>query len=518
MSKEITITPEDFDIARLVKVGIAENNFKIGKQTITTVMTTYKYLDENDEPCTLYCTWPEQRTFGPSYNFPMDNEDDAKPKGKGKKASSDDEGDAKKEARDPDEATGMQINYPLTSLQSIDKPTKQEKALKRMTDAIQKKVFEDGVEEANKDETCMPGVSVNSFVVGEKKGKPELAVKSIFSPKMTTLPGSDKKVVDKSKPQSAYLKIWTKGKKDKLQSLASFWGPGDRERNPIYFMDTPGLITPTVRFDGAYHGAHAKNPWGTSLRWVVTEATYTPVEAAEKKRRGPINSAPAAEDDSSEDDTPKTKGSKCKPAPKKPVKGGKKAQDSDDEGSEGDFPLEEGGDAKNPLKALAAGKSKGKEEKKKEDAKKPAPKESKNKKSAVSDSDDDSDAKPAPKKEAEAKAGKASAKPEKGKPVAKEAPKKEGKKPVVVDSDDDEPAPVPTKKAESKAGKSAPKEESKTVKPDPKASKGKPAKKATPTESTISDDDSDAKPATKKVEAPKKGGGKKPVIADSDSE
>ena len=505
MSKEITITPEDFDIARLVKVGIAENNFKIGKQTITTVMTTYRYLDENDEPCVLYCTWPEQRTFGPSYNFPMDNEEDAKPKGKGKKSSSDDEGDAKKEARDPDEATGMQINYPLTSLQSIDKPTKQEKALKRMTDAIQKKVFEDGVEEANKDETCMPGVSVNSFVVGEKKGKPELAVKSIFSPKMTTLPGSDKKVVDKSKPQSAYLKIWTKGKKDKLQALASFWGPGDRERNPIYFMDTPGLITPTVRFDGAYHGAHAKNPWGTSLRWVVTEATYTPVEAAEKKRRGPVNSAPAAEDDSSEDDTPKTKTQKGKPAPKKAgSKGGKKNNDSDDGSSEseGDFPLEEGGDAKNPLKALAAGKSKGKEEKKKEDAKKPAPKESKNKKAA--DSDDDSDAKPALKKETDKKAGKASAKPENGKPAAKEAPKKGGgKKPVVVDSDDDEPTPVPAKKTESK-----------TAKVDSKAGKGKPAKKA---EVSISDDDSDAKPAAKKVEAPKKGG-KKPVIADSDSE
>ena len=532
MSAEITITPADFDKKRFVKVGLAENTFVIGKKKITNFMTGYKYLNDDGVPATLFVVWPPQRTFGPSYNYPMDEpEEGAKKK---KKSSDDDDEGAEKEKRDPDEATGMQFNYPLTSLQTIDKPTKEEKALKRMMEEIQQKIFEDGVKEANDDDTIMPAVSVNSFMVAEKKKKPELGVKAVFSPRMVTMPGSEKKVAAKDKPHSAYVKIWTKGKKDKLQALASFYGPGDRKRNPIYFMDAPGIITPTVRFDGAYHGAHAQNPWGTSIRWVCVEATYTPTEAAETKRRGPVNEAPALEDDSSSEEEVKTKKINKKGAANSKkvadTKKGKKSSDSDDDS--GSFELENG-DSKKPLEALQ--NKKGADKKASSTDKKSGKKEVK-KTAEPADSDNDSDAKP-PKKDASKKSSKdddsdaPSDKKSDAKKSGKGADKKEVKKTAEpADSDNDSDAKPPKKGEDKKSGKKdadkkdADKKDAKSKKnssdddsdaaPAPEKSKGGKSTKETKKKTEVtSDDDSDAR----KKEAPlKKKGADKKSKKDSD--
>jgi len=275
-TSEICIKPEDFDPSRVVVHDPVKNEFKIGETKIVTTTSTGKYLNDEGVECTLYVMAPEQNSFGPSYNYPMGtNEDD----------------------KVPENAKGLQICYPMTSLATVQDPTDSEAAFKNVIMGLWQAAVDKGREEAEKDEPAIPGVSVNSFTAAAKKGTWEKAVKIPFSHPRNK---EDKKTLDKTKPETMYVKLVTSGQGPALKALTPFYGPGDKKMNAIAFVDVRGKIVPCFMWEGVYYGAHGPEaPHGASLRFKLVEANYTPqsVSSLPQHRMLSKNSAPAEDDD-----------------------------------------------------------------------------------------------------------------------------------------------------------------------------------------------------------------------------
>lgn len=275
-TSEICIKPEDFDPSRVIVKDPVKNEFKIGEQKISTTTSAGKYLNDDGVECTLYITAPEQNCFGISYNYPMGtNEDD----------------------KVPENAKGLQICYPLTSLSTVNDPTESEQAFRNTIMALWQASVDKGREEAEKDEPGIPGVSVNSFTAAAKKGTWEKAVKVPFSRPRNK---EDKKTFDLSKPESMYVKLVTTGQGPAMKALTPFYGPGDKKLNALRFADVRGKIEPCFMWEGVYYGAHGPEaPQGASLRFKLVEANYTPqtLSSLPHHRMLSKNSAPEEEGD-----------------------------------------------------------------------------------------------------------------------------------------------------------------------------------------------------------------------------
>lgn len=281
---EIAVSPEDFDISRVV---IHEPTTFKGKADVTTTTSKGFYLDENDVECVLYITAPEQSCFGTQYIYPMGLADDQQV---------------------PENATGMQIMYQCTSLDTVHTPTPAEQAYIDCMNALHALAIEKGKEEVEKDTPLVPDVSINSFAGAARKNNYNLAVKPVFEhPKE-----KDGKKLDMSKPLRQYIKLVTEGQGKTLVVKTPFYGPGDKKMNPTRFApvsrDAKGVrghITPCNRFDGLFWGAHGKNSHGCSLRFKVVEANFTPMTGGSSmpsKRLLGRNTAPVEEREDGEDE------------------------------------------------------------------------------------------------------------------------------------------------------------------------------------------------------------------------
>ena len=297
---EIAVRPEDFDISRVV---IHDPTTFTSKADVTTTTSRAFYLDDNNVECILYIPAPEQSSFGPQYVYDMG---------------------LAEEEQTPDKAKGMQIMYQCTSLATVAEPTPAEQAYIDCINALRDLAIEKGKEEAEREVALVPDVAVNSFIAAEKKKNYNLAVKPVFEhPK-----GKDKKTLDVTKPLRQYIKLVTDGQGPKMVVKTPFYGPGDKKMNAVRYVGQRGNITPCLRFDGLFWGAHGKNPHGCSLRFKVVEANFIPQNAGAGLPTHRIlgkNMAPA------EDDTSVVR------------------EEGDDEGFEAP-----GGDATNPSRALEA--------------------------------------------------------------------------------------------------------------------------------------------------------------------
>jgi hypothetical protein len=200
----------------------------------------------------------------------------------------------------PENAKGLQICYPLTSMTTVSEPTEQESAFRNTIMGLWQAAVDKGCEEIEKDEPGIPGVSVNSFTAAAKKGTWEKAVKVPFSHPRNK---EDKKTFDKTKPETMYVKLVTEGQGPTMKAKTPFYGPGDKKLNAVRFVDVRGKITPCFVWEGVYYGAHGPEaPHGASLRFKVVEANYTPqtLSSLPQHRMLNKNAAPVQEDD---DDT-----------------------------------------------------------------------------------------------------------------------------------------------------------------------------------------------------------------------
>ena len=242
------------DPSRLVLHDPITISFDIGSTKIEETNSRGMYLDDEGNEAKLYILGPPQTCFGPSYQHDINIAEDD---------------------RTPSNAKGMQIQYPMTSLQSISSPSPAEQAFQETIDTIWQFALEKGQEEITQKPLRIPAVSRNSFIAARETETWTDALKPAYAYKK--LAGSkNKDAVDTTKPSSMYVKLVTKGREKKLRVLTPFYGPGDIKESPVKYINTRGTLTPCLEWVGVRWGAHGKNPHGASLVFRIVEANYTP--------------------------------------------------------------------------------------------------------------------------------------------------------------------------------------------------------------------------------------------------
>ena len=382
----VVITPEEFDPDRVVMDRPITQKFVINKVPLEVTKSANWYLDENDEKKQLFVQAPSQRIgeYGLKWSHPLQIPEDQ---------------------RTRQNAEGMQLCYPMTSMETVKRPTKEEQAFMDMVDKLfklqvehAKKVYAEN-EDMPDDKKFLPGPSETSIAMqlGAKVPNWKNCVKYPFErPKKKDGKEGEK---DDSKPFNMYSKLAKVGKAEKLVIKTKFWvkvaddETGDErveERPASSYEGRPGIVTPIFMLDDSYWGLHgSKSKCGVSVRLTLLQADFEEtaggrsVPAERLVRGGPQQPA------------------KLTATSKKSIK-----LDGDDEDET---------QASGPLSSSEKPKA----------ATKPAAKKA----SAAVESDEESP-----------------------KPTKKPAPKKPAVKKPVVDSDDDEPV-APVKPAKKPVGK-----------------------------------------------------------------
>lgn len=222
---------------------------------ISMTKSTGKYLDENGNEADLYFDGPSQSVFGVSYLFEMNTKEDEQV---------------------PENAKGLQVCFPITSLSTMKNPTPEEQAFSDLLLGLFNMAYDKGQEEATLDNPRIPQSSVSSFLAAGIKGNKEKAVKMPFDYGNQ----QGKKVKDLTKPQRMYIKLFTSGKGEKLKADTRFYGPGDVTMSPLKFIGQRGIMSPVIKWEGIYWGSHGQTPCGASLIFRLAEATFTPQRSA----------------------------------------------------------------------------------------------------------------------------------------------------------------------------------------------------------------------------------------------
>lgn len=275
--KEISIDPANFDRTRVVIHDAKTSTFNIGDAPVSNTTSEGRYLDDDGTECELFFPAPPQNCFGVNYVYDMN---------------------VKKEDQIPENAKGLQICYPATSMKTSNAPTPQEQAFLDLVQTLWELAVEKGRQEVERDDTQLPAPSVASCMAAEKKKKMDLFVK----PPLEYPKEKGKKTLDKTKPKRMYVKLVTSGKGPTLKAATKFYGPGDKLVSAIRYVDARGIIEPCFKWEGVYWGAHGPtSPHGASLRFKLVEANYTPQSSASVPQRRMLgkNNAPPEEDDDS---------------------------------------------------------------------------------------------------------------------------------------------------------------------------------------------------------------------------
>nr|QBK85845.1 MAG: protein of unknown function DUF2738 [Marseillevirus LCMAC101] len=239
------------------------------------------YLDDDGKEHTLFFMLPTQRCYGLNVNYDQSQ----------KKAEA---------AGDVTKADGFQTAYPLTSLKTMKKPTKDEKYIKTVFESLNLKTVDRMKEEAGNDKTEMPDICLNSYEGAKRKKDMTKAVKPLFAyPNI-----KDTKTPNKEKPERTYIKLLSRGKGSKGQKVtvqSKFYGPGDSQMSHLSLIGEKGNGDWEIccKWDGAYWGAHGpKAPQAGSTRLRVYDATVNPGSAGlPSDRMAPRNTTPAVEQD-----------------------------------------------------------------------------------------------------------------------------------------------------------------------------------------------------------------------------
>ena len=247
-----------------------------------------RYLREDGVECEAFFELPEQFCFGVNPVYPMNTPD---------------------EDKIPENMTGLQICYPITSSDTMDDPTKEEQYCKEIFDALFDVTWEKLEEECDssieEDDRRVPEVTYSSYVSSSVGGKirKTRAIKPPYNyPMKKDDKNPKKKIPDTSKYQRSYIKLLTQGQGRDMKCNTPVYGPGDKKVSAFKFLETRGKSTPVLKWEGVYWGAHGNSPYGTSIRLRVSEMNYVPQQKGANNRRmlGP-NTAPEEEDDSDDE-------------------------------------------------------------------------------------------------------------------------------------------------------------------------------------------------------------------------
>ena len=292
VEKHCFVPVGEFDINRLIIESPVRNSFKRGNSEIEWWTSPVYYTNGKGEKCKLMMEFPKQFTFGINSNYPMG---------------------CAEEDKTADKRNGLQICYPLTSLDTVNNPTDDEQYTIDTFDKLWNAVWKKMEEEAEKDEPTIPDPSCNAYLGAQKRNKPEYAIKPIATfprvPKTSPLAQNGKRPFDKTKPKRTYVKLMTKGSGTKLRCDTQIFGPGNKlDKTGLKFEDVKGYVHPVFYIQGIYWGSHGQTSYGASLTIRVAQMNFEPKESAAPMVQllPPNNAAPIDEDDNS-DEEPETK-------------------------------------------------------------------------------------------------------------------------------------------------------------------------------------------------------------------
>lgn len=212
-----------------------------------------------------------------------------------------------KEKQTAENLKGFQIGYPLSSLENFANPNDDEKQTKETFDMIHKTSAEFIVNECKKpinadpETRKIPTVTYNNYSAVRKTKNPNQFVKPIYEWGKSEDKVTKAKFVNKEKPQTAYLKLVTRGKIGALKCETQIYGPGDKIVSPLKYMrfsnDAPYILTdvePVVHWEGIFYGAHGKTGYGASNKLRIVQMNIMPAQRASslpKRRMVPHNQA-----------------------------------------------------------------------------------------------------------------------------------------------------------------------------------------------------------------------------------
>ena len=306
-----TISPEEF-----------KQNLVVGKPYYIkysagpVCYSDIKYRNQRGDLCNLYLQLADQKTFGPSAQYPYGIDSD--------------------EDKTDDKLTGYQIQYPLTSLTTVNEPTEAESNSREMLDIIHEKIVERCEEEYQvalaqskenqeakktkkpQKQLHIPEPAFSSMLRSHQLcGSVEDAVKPIYTYPKHEVGGE--KEDDTSKPPRFYSKLFTRGKGTEMQVLTKFYKPAEDEdgeeivdeegnvswepASPLEFLGTLGTITPAFKPDRVFYGAHgSSSPFGISLQLKLQEANFRISEASNSFLNERLMAKPSTKNEDSEDD------------------------------------------------------------------------------------------------------------------------------------------------------------------------------------------------------------------------
>nr|QBK86317.1 MAG: protein of unknown function DUF2738 [Marseillevirus LCMAC102] len=281
-----------FDPSRLRVLKPTLNSFIKGKTPVEWYTSQGCYINDEGEECELFFELPEQYSFGVNMTYKLDIKEDDKCF---------------------DTKTGLQICYPLTGMKTIESPTTDEQYAKSVLNAIWNVTVEAlkiECKKSKRDQT-VPGPTYNAYNTAKNDDDWEEAVKKLYSYPLSTPKGGGKKTEDRSKPERCYIKLVTKGEGRRLLSITTAYAPGDKKVSALKYLDVRGFITPVVKWDGVYWGAHGSKSYGASARLRITEFNFKPESnGGSQQRMLSPNTAIAVEEydsDDAEDFIPPTK-------------------------------------------------------------------------------------------------------------------------------------------------------------------------------------------------------------------
>lgn len=292
-----SLTPEiydDFDVDNLHTHDVIMNEFTVGKAKITSCKSEWYYKDPKTGAQKLfYFFGPDATCFAPSFQYPLaDDDKKAKPKGKGK-GKTNEEGDDE-DQKDPSARKGIQIGYPLTTLNTAEEPTDLEAAFMRFLDRLRARGVKIAVAETKKKGSKIhkgaKGIIMGACAPDDEEDEEEAearrlsCVKPIYTPSRRDDSG-------KVKPPAWYVPLVTSGKGEELKCSTKFYDPSDdphsaRPHNPLEYTKDKGegssrgeLGYPLFLLKESYWGPHGDTPAGMSMKCFLVQADWTEVEA-----------------------------------------------------------------------------------------------------------------------------------------------------------------------------------------------------------------------------------------------
>lgn len=213
---------------------------------------------------------------------------------------------------------GFQINYPLTSNETMKNPTPAEIQTKKCFDECHKAAVAAVIKECKKPENdpknqdnktrTVPLVTVKSF----KGSSDDDFMKPAYNWQKSTDKQTQSRDIDMKKPKSTYIKLASSagqsGAPPKCQ--AEIYGPGDKLVSPFKYMkikETDKTIVtevePVIHFEGIYYGQHGDSGCGASAKFRIVQMNIKPIAfQSSLPSRKLLSSNTATELDLSDDD------------------------------------------------------------------------------------------------------------------------------------------------------------------------------------------------------------------------